>query len=99
MKGFIVFSSLMAGFIISLTLATTQAGTLPVMESHGSLKISSTAQSQFVSSRVETSNDKVAYKDVKGYSQTLPSQDKDRMEDESDEKHITQRKHHDQDKD
>ncbi len=99
MKGFIVFSSLMAGFIISLTLATTQAGTLPVMESHGSLKISSTGQSQSVSNTVKTSNDKVAYQDVKGYEQNLRSQDKDRMENESDEKHVSQRKHHDQDKD
>lgn len=39
MKGFLVFSSLLFGFIFSIELTTAHANTLPVMESHGSLKI------------------------------------------------------------
>lgn len=39
MKGFLVFSSLLFGFIFSVELTTAHSNTLPVMESHGSLKI------------------------------------------------------------
>lgn len=46
MKGLMVFSSLITGMVLSVAMATSQATTFPVMESHGSLKISTTTTSR-----------------------------------------------------
>lgn len=44
MKGLMVFSSLMSGMFFSIWMATSEANTMPVMESHGSLKISASSE-------------------------------------------------------
>lgn len=106
MKGLVVFSSLMAGFVISLTLASAQASTLPVMESHGSLKISSTGSStsQLVSDQDKSKDKDAAQTEsrddlVKKGKHNKQEANDDQQNHDFDEKDHSKAKDKDQDKD
>lgn len=58
MKGFVIFSSLIVGLIISATSTTSHASTAPIMEAHGALNASSSIPNPDMQTTSKRSNKK-----------------------------------------
>ena len=58
MKGFVIFSSLIVGLIISATATTSHASTAPIMEAHGALNASSSIPDPDMQTTAKRSNKK-----------------------------------------
>ena len=58
MKGFVIFSSLIVGLIISATATTSHSSTAPIMEVHGALNASSSIPDPDMQTTAKRSNKK-----------------------------------------